>query len=173
MDGATAGRCAGTGRRRLRTAMSLGRNTMAVMLGLCSTLPPMHVSRGAMTAGDRLGQVLSGGRYAAGSSSSLPGAPAQLCVARWGREPPDLPCARLHRACAPSHADVPSPLADGGSGVPRLGRNRHQGASCRRSGSQCLGCPACEDTALIRTPSGRQRTARQPGCRELRPQPGP
>ena len=47
-----------------------------------------------------VGQVLSGGGYAAGSPSSIPGAPAQLCVAGWDREPPDLPCARLHGAYA-------------------------------------------------------------------------
>ena len=163
----------GTGCRRLRTAMSLRRNSTAVMLNWCSPLPPLHVSRWVMIAGDRLGQMLGVGGRIAGSVSSISGALAQLCVAGWARESPDLPCARLRGACAPSHADVPSPLAAGGAGVRRLGWIRCQRASSRYSGSLCPRCPANEEAALIRTRSGRQRTARRPGCRVLRPLPGP
>lgn len=152
---------------------SLRRNSMAVMLDSCSMLPPLHVCRGAMTAGDRLGQVLSGGCHAAGSPPSLPGTPAQLCVAGWDREPPDLPCARLHGACARVHADVPSPLAACGAGVPRPGGGRHQRASCRHTRSGCQRRPASGDRALIRTSSGRRRTLQRPGWRGPRRPPGP
>ena len=172
-DGAFVGRCAGTGCRRLHRAMSLGRNSMAVMLGLCSPLPPLRVCRGAMTAGDRLGRVLSGGGYAAGSCASFPGAPALLWVAGWDREPPDLPCARLYGACAPMHADVPSPLAVGGARVPRPGGARYHRASCRHTRSGCQRRPASGDRALIRTSFGRRRTLQRPGWRGPRRPPGP